>query len=129
MRVERCELDEQTGYAAARRLLGARERPTAIVAVNDLACVGAMSAPDDLGVDVPGELSLVGYDNTALAATSRLSLTSVDPRNPEIGELAARRIINRLRPEEAETDAPGIRDLVSPRLAVRRSTGRARQRA
>lgn len=119
VRVERCENDEQTGYAATRRLLGCDDPPTAIVAVNDMACLGAVSAAADLGVDVPARLSVVGYDNTPLAGTSHLSLTSVDPRNPEIGELAARRLLARL----AEGGAPGVRDLISPRLAVRRSTG------
>jgi DNA-binding LacI/PurR family transcriptional regulator len=122
MRVEKCQHDEQTGYAAARRLLSAADPPTAIVAVNDMACLGAMSAADDLGIDVPTELSLVGYDNTPLARTSRLSLTSVDPRNPEIGELAARHLLSRLQPVDEDRKAPGFRDQISPRLAVRRST-------
>jgi DNA-binding LacI/PurR family transcriptional regulator len=124
IRIEKCEVDEQTGYAATRRLLGSvDDRPTALLAVNDMACLGAASAADDLGLDVPSDLSLVGYDNTPLAATSHLSLTSVDPRNPEIGELAARRLFARLRPEDGEADAPGFRDLIAPRLVVRRSTG------
>jgi DNA-binding LacI/PurR family transcriptional regulator len=129
IRIERCQLDEQTGYAAAHRLLDADERPTAIVAVNDMACLGAVSAAADLGVDVPGELSVVGYDNTTLASTSHLSLTSVDPRNPEIGELAARRLLARLRPEDGDGNAPGFRDRISPRLVVRRSTERPRNRS
>jgi DNA-binding LacI/PurR family transcriptional regulator len=122
IRIEECQHDEQTGYAAARRLLIAADRPTAIVAVNDMACLGAVSAAGDLGIKVPVELSVVGYDNTPLAGTSHLSLTSVDPRNPEIGELAARRLLARLRPDEEDRSVPGIRDLISPRLAVRRST-------
>jgi len=120
--VEGCEVDEHTGYAATRRLLARPDRPTAIVAVNDLACVGALSAANDLDVAVPEELSLVGYDNTNLAASSHLSLTSVDPRSVEIGELAARRILRRIEPGQATPAEPGHRDLITPRLVVRRSS-------
>jgi DNA-binding LacI/PurR family transcriptional regulator len=127
--VEESDVFEQTGYAATRRLLSRTDHPTAIVAVNDLAAVGALSAADDLGVSVPDELSLVGYDNTNLAAIGHLSLTSVDPRSVEIGELAARRILSRIAPESEATSELGRRDLIAPRLVARRSTGYPSKRA
>ncbi|HEV7975326.1 LacI family DNA-binding transcriptional regulator [Amycolatopsis sp.] len=120
IQVEFCDYDEPSGHAAAARLLGG-DRPTAIVALNDLAGVGALSAADDAGLSVPTDLSIVGYDNTTLAAVSHLSLSSVDPRSEEIGELAATRILARLNGGESAGEN-GIRDLIAPTLVVRRST-------
>jgi len=127
IRVEGCDYDEQSGYTAARRLLRGRTRPTAIVALNDLACVGALSAADDAGLSVPGELSIVGYDNTALAAVSHLSLSSVDPRSVEIGRLAAERILARMDRDTGAAPERGLRELIAPILVVRRSTARVPQ--
>jgi DNA-binding LacI/PurR family transcriptional regulator len=122
IRVAECGYDEQSGYAAARRLLRSGPRPTAIVAVNDLAAIGALSAADDAGLAVPADLSLTGYDNTDIAAVSHLSLSSVDPRSAEIGELAGRRILARIGAGPDAAAESGHRDLITPALVVRRST-------
>ena len=124
--VEECGYDEPSGYAAAGRLLGSGRQPTAIVAVNDLAAVGAMSAASDAGLLLPGGLSVTGYDNTSLAAVGHLSLSSVDPRSTDIGELAGRRIMARIEGGEHAARDNGRRDLISPVLVVRRSTTRPR---
>lgn len=122
IRVAECGYDEQSGYAAARRLLHGRQRPTAIVAINDLAAIGALSAAGDAGLAVPGDLSLTGYDNTDIAAVGHLSLSSVDPRSAEIGELAGRRILARIGAGPDAAAESGHRDLITPALVVRRST-------
>lgn len=121
IRVEWCDYDEESGYTAARRLLSAADRPTAIVALNDLACVGALSAADEAGLVVPTDLSLVGYDNTNLAALSHLSLTSIDPHSEGIGQLAARRILARISAGADAAEEPGQRDLIAPNLVARTS--------
>jgi len=120
--VEVCDYDEPSGYAAASRLLGAQRQPTAIVAVNDLAAVGAMSAAGDVGLVLPAGLSVTGYDNTSLAAVGHLSLSSVDPRSTDIGGLAGRRIMTRIEGGEHSARDVGQRDLIPPVLVVRRST-------
>jgi DNA-binding LacI/PurR family transcriptional regulator len=122
IQVESCDYDEQSGHAAAARLLGGGERPTAIVALNDLAGVGALSAADEAGLAVPADLSVVGYDNTTLAAVSHLSLSSVDPGSVAIGELAAKRILARLNGNSEAARESGSRDLIAPTLVVRTST-------
>lgn len=76
--VEQGDLTEEGGYRATVRLLSARERPTAVFAFNDIACVGALSAAEELGLQVPRDLSLVGYDNTYLSRLRHLWLTTVD---------------------------------------------------
>ena len=69
---------------------------TAIVAFNDVTCVGALSAADDRNLSVPEHLSLVGYDDTYLARIRHLSLTSVDNGNFAVGSQAAKFLLQRL---------------------------------
>jgi len=117
-RTEWCDFTEPSGYEGAARLLRGRRRPTAIVGLNDVACIGALSAADELGISVPGELSLVGYDNTSLAAMRRISLSTVDPMNGELGRVAAEMLSERiLHPRR-----PAVERLIEPRLVPRRSS-------
>ena len=87
--IEPSDMTEEGGYRAAVRLLGRADRPTAIFAVNDITCIGAMSAAQELGLRVPQDVSLVGYDNTSLAQIRHLWLTSVDNASAEVGQRAA----------------------------------------
>ncbi|MHB1988220.1 MAG: LacI family DNA-binding transcriptional regulator [Acidimicrobiales bacterium] len=112
------DFTERSGYEAALLLLCRRPRPTAIFALNDVACIGALSAADELGIAVPGELSLVGYDNTHLAAIRHLSLTTVDPVNKEVGRIAGRLLLERIK----EPRRVAREHLVEPDLAIRGST-------
>lgn len=116
--VETCDATEEGGYRAAVRLLSRKPRPTAIFAVNDMACVGALSAADELGIAVPAELSLVGYDNTHLARIRHLWLTSVDAATYESGRYAAKLLLDRIN--DPTRDA--VEHLLSPSLEVRGST-------
>ena len=102
-------------------LLSGPDRPTAIFAANDLTCVGALSAAAALGVRVPEELSLVGFDNSVFARLRALWLTSVDATAFELGQRAARRLLARIE----RPDAPGETVLLPPRLEVRGSSGPA----
>ncbi|MGO1545079.1 MAG: LacI family DNA-binding transcriptional regulator [Gulosibacter sp.] len=118
-RVEASDYTEQAGYDAAWRLLTAGHRPTAIIAVNDLAAVGVMAAIADSGID--SAVAVTGYDNSYVSQVRQVSLTSVDPHNAEIGVMAARRII------EIE-DGGGVSQmetLIEPSLVVRSSSSGA----
>jgi DNA-binding LacI/PurR family transcriptional regulator len=122
VRIEAGDMSEEGGYRAAVRLLSGAagtDRPTAIFAANDLTCVGALSAAAALGVRVPEELSLVGFDNSVLARLRALWLTSVDGAAREMGHEAARLLLARIE----HPDAPGETRLTPPRLEVRGSSG------
>lgn len=112
------DFTESGGYAAARTLLAARPAPTALVAANDLSAVGALQAIDEAGLRVPEDLSLVGYDNTHLAALRQFSLTSVDQPRQRLADLTVAALLARVA---APTSAPRRRS-VTPRLVVRAST-------
>jgi DNA-binding LacI/PurR family transcriptional regulator len=124
VRIEAGDMGEEGGYRATVRLLsrgGGADRPTAIFAANDLTCVGALSAAAALGIRVPEELSLVGFDNSMLARLRALWLTSVDGAAPEMGRQAAELLLTRIE----HPDTPGQTRLTAPRLVPRGSSGPA----
>ncbi|BBC28838.1 LacI family transcriptional regulator [Streptomyces graminofaciens] len=116
--VEQGDLTEEGGYRATVRLLSAPERPTALFAFNDIACVGALSAAEEIGLDVPRDLSLVGYDNTYLSRLRHLWLTTVDNASHDVGRRAAQHLIDRI----ADPARPGTTVLAAPTLEVRGTT-------
>ncbi|WNM32189.1 LacI family DNA-binding transcriptional regulator [Streptomyces sp. Li-HN-5-11] len=117
--VEQGDLTEEGGYRATVRLLSRPQRPTAVFAVNDMACVGALSAAEESGLQVPRDLSLVGYDNTYLSRLRHLWLTTVDNASHDVGRRAAQRLLDRID----DPDGPRAVDLTVPFLEVRGSTG------
>ena len=82
--------------AGMNRLLAAPERPTAVVATNDVFAVGGMMACRKAGVRIPEDLSITGVDNTDLGATQTPGLTSVATPITEIGRAAADQLVARL---------------------------------
>ncbi|NGO70408.1 LacI family DNA-binding transcriptional regulator [Streptomyces boncukensis] len=116
--VERGDLTEEGGYRATVRLLSRSPRPTAVFAVNDVTAVGALSAAEESGLAVPGDLSLVGYDNTYLSRLRHLWLTTVDGASHDVGRRAAQRLLERIE----EPGRPAGTDLATPSLVVRGTT-------
>ncbi|MFJ3444288.1 LacI family DNA-binding transcriptional regulator [Streptomyces sp. NPDC086081] len=117
--VEAGDMTEEGGYRATVRLLGRPDRPTAVFAVNDITCVGALSAAGELGLRVPRDLSLAGYDDTSLSRLRHLWLTTVDNAGHDVGRRAARFLLDRLERPGGE----GRLHLAAPALQVRGTTG------
>lgn len=92
------------GAAATRELLGlGARRPTAVVYANDLAATAGLAVAQQLGLDVPGDLSVTGYDDTPLAAYTNPPLTSARADAHSWGAAAARaldRVIDRGRADD-----------------------------
>jgi DNA-binding LacI/PurR family transcriptional regulator len=115
-----------SGYHAARKLLDQGDAITAIFAANDQMAVGAMRAAADLGRRVPDNLSVVGYDDSEVAAYLVPTLTTVRQDLREV----ARRCMNLLIPAvRGETRLAATVDLVEPEFVIRASTGPARAQA
>jgi LacI family transcriptional regulator len=91
-----------SGAALMKRLLALPQRPTAVIATNDVFAVGAMMACREAGLRIPQDMSITGVDNTDLGATQMPGLTSVRTPIVEIGRAAARQLIGRLKGESVE---------------------------
>jgi len=116
---------EEGGASGIDRLLASRARPTAVFVANDLAAVGALHALERHGAGVPEDVSVVGYDNTALAALGHIDLTTIDQPRREIGATAVRLLLERLDDGRHR----GRHVVLSPRLVVRGTTRPPRGRS
>ena len=109
---------EEGGARAAEQLLSMRNRPTAIFAVTDMTAVGAWGAARRMGLRIPEDVAIVGYNDIPLASRLVPGLTTVHVPIHEFGSAAARLLL-----EQIETgDAIRRRVIFNPELIVRGST-------
>jgi DNA-binding LacI/PurR family transcriptional regulator len=110
---------ENGGYRGARELLRQSPLPTAIFAANDISAIGALRALEEARLRTPTDVSVVGYDNTSLAALHQISLTSVHQFGADNGRLGVECVIERI---EGKRSTPR-HEVHAPTLVVRSSTG------
>lgn len=89
--------------APAREMLEATDRPTAIFAANDLSAIGVIEAAEDLGLSVPKDLSVIGFDNVPDAALFRIPLTTMAQPLAEMGGIALRMLEQLIAGNEVTT--------------------------
>ena len=92
--------------------------PTAVFAGNDLNALGAMNAIRDSGRAVPADISVIGFDDIALASWRGIDLTTVNQPTAQMGELAARMLTRRI----ADPGVPAQRVQIEPALVIRSTT-------
>lgn len=110
------------GRIGVRRLLDRPESmPTAIVAANDLCAIGAIDELRNAGLDVPGDVSVVGYDDIALAGLRGIDLTTINQPTMQMGHVAARLMHERITTGRSEAQHV----LIEPALVVRSTTAPA----
>ena len=90
----------------------------AVFAIGDMMATAVIAAAIESGLAVPGDVGVVGYDDTPMAAWRSLSLTSVDQRTVEMGRAAASMVLRRI--DNPDEDLASI--TLEPRLIVRRSS-------
>ncbi|MGE5623691.1 MAG: LacI family DNA-binding transcriptional regulator [Methanocella sp.] len=115
-----------SGLAAAAALCADRKPPTAVFAANDFTAVGLLEGLLNLGLNVPGDISVVGFDDIALAGYPPVNLTTVSQPRYDLGATAARLLIRLIElthagRREAETGVASQIVLV-PKLVVRGTT-------
>ena len=103
----------------ARALLRSPTPPTAIFASNDEMAVGVINAAQDMGLNVPGDLSVAGFDDSILASRIIPSLTTIRRPVREMAQLAATKLIATISGRHDEAHA-GI--ALNPLLVKRNST-------
>jgi LacI family transcriptional regulator len=110
----------EPGREACERLLG-RVRPDAIFCANDLLAIGTLTALRTANIDVPGDVAVVGMDDTPLAEHTWPPLTTVDLGSADRARLAAELLLKRIDQPTRRRRSMGV----EPRLVVRASTGEA----
>jgi LacI family transcriptional regulator len=95
--IEQGQFDFESGYSCAQRLLASTPRPTAIFASNDPMAMGVLSAAHEIGIDVPRELSVAGFDDSPLARHAWPPLTTVRQPITEVARLATEVLMHQLR--------------------------------
>lgn len=109
----------ESGVEAASSLLSMADRPTAIFAGNDEMAIGVMKAARDRGLDVPRDLSIVGFDDLPMASRVWPNLTTVRLPIRDMGRMAAEKLTARSRGLDPATL---VQPEVDPSLVVRDST-------
>jgi DNA-binding LacI/PurR family transcriptional regulator len=113
------DFNEDAGRRGAEQILRAKAAPTAVFAANDLVAVGLIDRLELDGVRVPGDISIVGYDNTFVAALSHLSITTVNQPRQEMGQEALQLLLERVDGRQDRSVK-----LHEPVLVVRGTTAR-----
>ena len=113
------DFTERGGAQAMSEILESGDVPTAVFAPNDFAALGAMEVIDAAGMAIPGDISLVGYDNLGLAGLPRIALTTIGQPRADLGRTAVHLVLERL--DEGRKTARHV--VVPPSLVVRATTG------
>jgi LacI family transcriptional regulator len=118
--IEAGEFTYRSGFDAAERLLSADRPPTAIFASNDDMAAAAIAAAHRRGLDVPRDLTVVGFDDTPVAQEIWPALTTIRQPVAEMAEMAVR-LLDESGATEDEGDT-GAQHLISHLLIVRDSS-------
>lgn len=115
------------GRAAAQRLLDVASRPTGIFFASDTMALGGLMACADLGLRVPDDVSIVGFDNVTVGELPGIGLTTIDSDAVRVGELATQLLLERIIGPRDADPAPTL--ITRPALLVERTSAAAPPRA
>lgn len=120
-RIAYADWDRDRAHAAATEILNSQDRPTAIFACSDIMALGVYDAAKQLGLAIPADLSVVGFDDVPEALWASPPITTVRQPIGEMGKSAVRLLLDlHSRPASAPTEHPRI-DLAT-RIVIREST-------
>ena len=111
----------QSGIDSARKLLSLERRPTAIFAGNDEMAFGVMNVAHEMGLKIPRDLSLVGFDGTSFSTFVVPSLSTIIRQTDEMSRLGTQKLLAQI--DEGPEAARGFETMVSSRFIPRESTG------
>lgn len=112
-------VSEDGGRAALGTILADDDPPTAVMTMSDVTAIGVLAAAHDAGFEVPGDLSIVGFDDIPAASWTQPRLTTVHQPIREKGRRAAHRLISAIR---SGTDHRPVAEVLPTRLVVRGTT-------
>ncbi len=102
--IEMGDYTTETAVICARKLLSLPERPTAIFAANDVSAIGVYQAARELGLQIPGDLSVIGFDNLREAAQLNPPLTTIDQSLEKMGIIATEMLVELVKGKSIPID-------------------------
>lgn len=115
--------DQHGGHAAVTALLGLDDRPTAVVCTSDIMACGAMDAAADLGLDVPRDLAVTGFDDIFVAGMRRVRLTTLRYDRARLAQQAFDRLLQIMAAPRGQAPGPRQSIALPCELVVRGSCG------
>lgn len=112
------DTNEEGGYVGTLQLLEEHPDVTAVFAANDTMALGARAALREHGLEVPADIALAGYDDSLLARSRFLDLTTIDTRGFEVGHACGEMLLRRLE----DPGRPRQSIHIPPRLVIRSSS-------
>ena len=112
------------GFEVATKMLSGENRPTAVFAETDHLAIDVYNAAKKLGIDIPTELSVVGFSGLDFTGKMQPALTTVMQKGREVGKYASKMLVQRMTSEEADS-AHTVK--VGSELVVRESTAAVRR--
>lgn len=109
-----------SGHSCMSRLLDMADGPTAVFVCSDMMALGAMNAVHNKGLRMPDDISIVGFDNIALASSINPALTTVAQPIRRIATLICEILFSRM--QNADTEALPERIIIDPQLTIRSTT-------
>ena len=113
----------ESGVQAARELLSRERRPTAIFAANDEMALGVMHVAHEMGLNIPTDLSLVGFDGTPFSSFVIPALSTIRRQTNRMSQLGTQKLLALI--DEGPDAARSFETMVSPQFVPRKSTGPA----
>jgi DNA-binding LacI/PurR family transcriptional regulator len=117
---DRFEPDRQGGYESMKMLLALKKRPTAVFAGNDYQAIGAMQAAREAGLDIPGDISVAGFDDLKFSSLLEVPLTTIKQPKQEIGAKAFEILLRKINGSSSEV----TQIVLDTKLIIRKSCGR-----
>lgn len=115
-----CNFSKELAYHATKKFLSMKTPPTAIFAENDYMALGVREALLDSGLKIPENMALVGFDDIASTALRGVEITTVSQKKYEMGALAVKILIDKLK---NETPTMVNQIILEPELIIRNSCG------
>lgn len=113
------EMDTKEALDKIKKYLTGDKSPTAVFCVNDYIAIDILNSCRELNIDIPGDLSVIGFDNNDILSRFNIQLTTVDQPKKKIGEKAAEILLNLL-----ENDKKQLQQVVLPTKLIERKTCR-----
>ncbi|WP_440863993.1 HTH-type transcriptional repressor PurR [Symbiopectobacterium purcellii] len=113
------DFEPESGYKAMHQILAQKQRPTAIFCGGDIMAMGAICAADELGLRVPQDISVIGYDNVRHARYFTPALTTIHQPKERLGQSAFTMLLDRITSKREEAQMIEVH----PTLIERRSVG------